>query len=821
MRQSNRLGLFGTFSLTILGLLFLFPDWFQHPNSRVVEGYGDGYKAYHAILYHAKYDSTFSWYEGMNYPYGEHVVPGASQPLVSNGMKVFEALGFPVADYGWAVVHFSMLLGILLAALFTYLLLRRLGTGVLISLIGGLLITFMAPQLDRIIAHYGLAHPEVLPATLYFLRRWDEDPRWVKTLPVALCVALFSGIHFYYFAILAFLIGGWLAARWLLKMEWKRWWYYALSLALMFGLPAIGFYTWFGLTDPVVDRNEAPWGFFEFHSNPFGVFTSHTQPHWVWVREKMGYPYPGFEGWSYVGMVAILVLAIVLTTRAVRFARPLIASSASRPDFASLSRSLSPHPYLNALLLASGGILLFSFGLPLTKVGGAEWLEKMGPLRQFRSVGRFAWIFYYALSLWAWTEIDRWWASRSGGSTTTILRWPNLALLALILIAASEVFFFWRSKDFRLDEVAGLHAPTLAEQTQLDFEQYQAIIPVPYYNIGSDNFWWDQSGFIGQKVQTLSWQTGLSTNAAMLTRTSLAQTLRQLQFITEPYRPPQILGHFPNDKPFLLAVDTERYDQFGDRSIHLAKGEKLVYSDEPFQLYELPIDSWERRLCERYAEVYRSADSTAIPLDSLLRLGRLTYEGFNAEDGPLTGPAIRPLTLSCRREDTSQLENIDLRRQNAFSETAVLDQGTGGYAGTGYAGDLGEVNVLLDTLSGMQLDSGRYLLSFWMDIAHDRYARSTFQLQTRYGHQRIGPSFTGAVHHWVRVMDTNGWALVEMPIELPSSTTGLRLTLGMPLLKGSPLRVDDVLLRPAEVDVYRWVGETLWFNNRYYPPLVE
>ncbi|MEM9837137.1 MAG: hypothetical protein AAF828_11580 [Bacteroidota bacterium] len=759
----------------LLSVFLLFPSWWSHLNTKVVEGYGDGYKAYHAILYHAKYDSSYHWYEGMNYPYGEHIVPGASQPLLSNGMRILEDLGIPAADYGWAIVHLSMLLGIVLGMLFTFLLLQRMGVRWWLATFGALAVGLMAPQLDRIIAHYGLAHSEVLPAVLYYLKRWDEEPNWKPALAVALCVWLFSQIHFYYFAILAFTIGGFLAARWLLARDWKRWWYYGWTLFLMFGLPAIYFFGWFALTDPVDDRNEAPWGFFNFHSELMSILSSHTQPHWSWLQEKLGYPYSGFEGWAYIGLPAV-VLILVLVGRAVvnKFQRPFVNTEKDH------------QLYLHSLLLSSFGILLFSFGLPLTAIGGEDWLEYFGPLRQFRSVGRFAWLFYYVINLVLYVELEK--ALQKSSERRIWL----LPLLLTMVFAPAEVRNFWQAKDFRLDEVQGLHSsPTLAEETGLNFADYQAIIPVPYYNIGSDNFWWEQSGFVGQKVQTLSWQTGLSTNAAMLTRTSLGQTFKQLQFITEPYRRVQLLDDLPSPKPFLVAFDPERYDEFGDHSNHLVRDGKMVYAADGLELYELPLNSWDARLKKRRASVQRAIDTTTCLLDSLL----LRDSSFLIYDDFSTGP----------------------RLQSSQVPIPAAKLGTG-YVGTGYVGELSEQNRVLDIPENLDLPAGDYVLAFWMDIGHDRFARTTFDLRTWLYTGQEGPRTRHAVQEKVRIFDTNGWAMVEIPLSFSEPIAGMLLTLQMPLLKGQDLRVDDVLLRPAATEVYQRYGDTLYHNNRYYLP---
>ena len=51
------------------------------------------------------------------------------------------------------------------------------------------------------------------------------------------------------------------------------------------------------------------------------------------------------------------------------------------------------------LLLSSIVLLLISFGLPFVIKGMEGFLSWTGPFRQFRSVGRFSWVFYYSIHL--------------------------------------------------------------------------------------------------------------------------------------------------------------------------------------------------------------------------------------------------------------------------------------------------------------------------------------------------------------------------------------------------------------------------------------
>ena len=110
---------FGRLILVILMgvLLYLrFPDMLPTGHGKVIEPYGDGYKAYTVIAFHAKYDSTYSLFEGMNYPYGEHVVPAATQPIISNTLKLLRTWGWDFTDNVKDIIHYSILLSLLLCA---------------------------------------------------------------------------------------------------------------------------------------------------------------------------------------------------------------------------------------------------------------------------------------------------------------------------------------------------------------------------------------------------------------------------------------------------------------------------------------------------------------------------------------------------------------------------------------------------------------------------------------------------------------------------------------------------------------------------------
>lgn len=755
----------GVVLAVLTSLIYLrFPDYFATPNTKVIESWGDGYKAYHAILYHAQYDTTLTHFSGMNYPYGEHVVPGACQPLLSNGIILLGRLGIDLKNSGFAVVHFSLLLGLLLCGLFLYLIFRQLKLPFWYSLVLAIALTFLAPQIERFTAHYGLSHPELIPIIYYLLLRWHQSEHWGWSVGVGFVLWTYSLIHFYYFAIIGFAIIGFVGVRWLAREDWWHSLRYMGHGILMIGLPFLFFYFWMMYNDPVVDRNPFPYGFFAYRSYPLSIYTNTNIPHWGWLNEHLlDIPRRGFESRAYIGLVAT-VFALWLVIQLVRrlFKSWVIAPQNKEDRF------------LQYLLISGIAILIFSFGVPFVIPQLKGLLAYTGPIKQFRSIGRFAWVFYYAINIGAFYYLYQWVQKRQGAI------WQRMLLLGLPLcFVLYEAYYFNRSHDLRLDEIENFAEGHRFTDRGIDFSQYQAIMPIPFANIGSDNFWWDVPGWMSQKPFTMSLQSGLPVTSSMLTRTSLSQTLNQLQWVTEPYRIPKILEDLPNDKPLLLLWDDVRQREQGDRYSHLNTRAKRLYEADYLHIYELLLNSFELRLKDRIQQVDTQLDSAFQRTDSWYVTDSLStwyYDNFDAYP-----------------------------RENAYRS-----QGE-------YPIKMEEYNVLLDTV--WQADyHGPLVVSFWQFLNTDRSARAEVIWQER-------DATTGEVLHEqfaitrsiVDLFDDQGWGMIEWNIERKHPGSRLHLSIHHPELKGDAMRVDELLLRPDGTDIGRRLDNGIWWNNRYYP----
>ncbi len=767
MRQ-NRSFYIGLVLTSVLAALLLWqrlPDFPRHAHERVIEPYGDGFKAIAAYLYHIAHDSTLTWYQGMNYPYGEHVIPADTQPLLSNAVKLIDHWRPGFSRYALGIFNWSMPLGMWICALFLYLILARLGLPWPYSVPIAVALTFMAPQFQRMNAHFGLAHPEVLPVLLYLLLRFDEKPSWGVSAWIALSVAIFAQLHFYYVAIMGMTAGAYFLCRTVQRREWQRIPLWLGNLGVQVLLPAAVFFTW--MSGGPTDRTVQPVGFFNYKAIWESVFTSLEQPWWRWIHTHViKIEQPDYEGFAYVGLsVGIAVLIMLYRLGKWRFRRPVFEV---------------PGPYeawLKAIFWAAVLILIFSFGHPFNIPGLEGLLAWAGPLRQFRSIGRFAWVFFYVGNIVA----IMWLYSATKGR-----KFQPMMMTAAILLLAYEARNINRVPDLRLDEIEEMqlgHAFT--DLPGMDYSRYQAILTVPYFNIGSDNLGaFGNDGFTLQKSLLLGVQTGLPTTSAMLTRTSLGQTLKQFQLVSEPYRPPVLFDELADKRPFLVVVNAAKLEE--DAQVkrlygHLIEGARLLYEKDILRIYESPMELFQQRLDEHHARLLAEAQH-----DSLHRRGSFSFDNPN-------------YTF-----DYISFDSLPSKR---------VYQGAGAWWGQGK-----KRHALYDKTIPKQWPGASYQLSAWVYAGDDLAAR------TRLDFEEYNPT-TGEVLQrqttWMffiyTLVDPSGWILIEFPFRPQAADTRIRFTFSNKELGRAPFYVDELLVKDESAKMYRLDKSFLWYNNRWFP----
>ena len=740
-------------------------------DGRLLETWYDGYKSYAVMEYHIAYDSSYQWYAGMNYPYGEHIVPAAAHPFFSNGLKALQALGLPTAAHLPRILHGWLLFGLIAAVALLYLVLRGLRLPVGYSIGVALALAFLNPQTERLYAHFGLAQFYALPLLLYGLQRFEYRRSWGSCLLLALTITWLSGIHFYYFAILNAALGLYFLFSFLQQPTRRRLIRYAVRYALIVVPPLLGFFYWIYLNDPVTDRGAAPWGFLFYRAQWESIFLARELPFYQLIESYLiKIRSTSTEGRVYVGIPATLVTLYLLGRwigRRFKRGRPRLL------DRLVPQAPVVRHRFLYALLRAGVVCLLLAMAFPFNLPGMEQFVEYAGPLRQFRSLGRFAWVFFYGINLFAAYLLYH----RLRRYSAPIF---VAGMLALFGLWAYECYAFAQFFDFRTDAVKERRAgQAFTDIPGIDYRRYQAILPVPYFNVGTAQFGINSGGFSVQKALTLGVQTGLPTTGAMLTRTSAGQSFRQQQLVTEPYRMPLVLRDYPDDRPLIMTYFREMTELDRYRYDHLLTGARHLHTDGGLALYELPLESFAERIAARRAGVVAALQDSTLVMrgrwQATASTGSLVY--FPFDEGPVPG-----------------------------------------YRGNGLLGHTDTPLVVEADLTDT-LGAAIYRSTFWLHSLPEGRSGALVSVEAwdAAGTQRLAERTVKASEHF-QVYDPLGWTLVDFTLEFPAATRKLRLLVRYPDLRDADFVIDEWLVYPDHLELYRREGDTVAHNNRYYPP---
>jgi hypothetical protein len=753
-------------ALTLIFLSVFYGNLFSVFNRVYFGPSGDGLMMYTNMIYHVKYSPAYQRVESLNYPYGEHVFFANNQPLISNSIKFFAKLGLDVSNYTIGITNALMVFSILGASILLFLIFWELGVGWLIGSLAAIGIAFLSPQLDRFGGHYNLSYVCSIPWFIYIFLRFFRKPSRGLTIIIFITAVVASLTHFYLYAFLAIIaLFFYVGYGFLHKGFWKPGYIWAVHLFIQLVLPYIilqGMY----YADSVTDRPAYPWGFLEYRAYPQSVFLPAFTQYGQFLRKIVPTGYVEWEGISFVGCLATIFSIILLWK---------FFSHLAKKRYGQLL-TVTPDFRLNILFWASIAALLYSFGIPF--VLGLRWLvDYIGPLRQMRGIGRFAWVFYFVINIVVFYWLYFNWKNQVKKLVPTIL--IVLAFVILYFDAYSWAKNRGKGLENYLPEMQDIGNKTIGNQwiNRVNINDYQAILPIPYFHVGSENIWIERGCNILQKSLITSYQTGLPSMAVMLARTSIGQTCNNLSIMLEPSLNGIKSMHFPSDKPLLLiAAQCNELSENEKRLIHEAK---LLDSSPGFDYYSLPLNSFEH--------IYQSSTSEALKEFS-------------------SGTLVNHVTYSTN-ESVNKV--ITVNYDSIPNDNALAGKGC-------YQGISKRSNQIFDSTLPNADTSTIYTGSIWFGLfRRDLTPRSNIiQIETDQNGKDISyKSFQ--IFRNLCMIDGN-WALIEWNFKIHDPRNRIRIFIENRLLHSQPLIVDELLIRPSNSNVYQKLESGIRKNNRFY-----
>lgn len=701
----------------------------------------DAFKNYYTLAYYIDHNTDLMQFNGMNYPFGEHVVYTDNQPAIAIFLDFLNAF-LPIDDHLAFVMLLLFISSMIIGISAMSEIVKAENRSIWLIAIASVGVMLLSPQLQRISGHYSLAYAGIIPITFWLDFQMTRNLRFTHQLFVISWLLICAFIHPY---LLVMQCGLLLLASFVRNLRSGSNWLTHLKSSLVYLLPIILFQLVVWLTDSVSDRPSSPYGFLAYKASIESVFLPIGLPYFEpFTQAFSDVLHPSSEGFFYLGASSLIVAFIAFW---------LMLKSRTR-DFLQVDQNTV---YIHSLLIASLPLLVLSLGLPFAIKPLDEFLPILGPLRQFRGIGRFTFVVYYAFGL----NLILYLSNSLGNSNQSLkTRWISYTLIALLFFEAAN--YWWFIQDEKISQTID----TTVEPAKLNPQEFQCIYPLPYFHIGSETFRTSGNERILSRALELSLATGLPLNAVQMSRTSLGQTIQQFDLTTVANDYPVVLNEYDPNKLILIAHIPE--DQLNKTERRLLQFAKPIGEWQGLQLRSIRLLDFQKLQKENFQLVKRYCES-------------------------ISGSG---------QPGTRQLKSFE-------------DGNAEGFRGSGKTILRSAQNDLLAEFeSKLYASKGNYKLSFWMNASIPQTMNTQLLITESESEQSLTYDLSELTDHIVMV--DGDWALVELDVKRNSANSDLQVIL---YRNGEDLELvmDELMIREESNNKCEHENDVS-LNNWYFEP---
>lgn len=612
--KKNLISILLLIAFTSVVVFLIFHPVIQNPNNYLFSHGGDAVKSYFNFSYYLKYDSGIK-YNAINYPYGEHLQYINSHPFHSAVCKITNKF-FPIAN-GVAILNMSMIISLILAVPFLFLILRHYKLPVWYSCIITLIIIFLSPQLDRIKGDFEMVYVFFIPMFWYLLIQFRKNKKpwlWGSLLVISGLMGGFTSAYYAAFYAI-FLFSVILADLWDNRLQIKKYIKPGLTLLVMAVIPILFVKGLVSITDWAPDRPNNPWGFYVYHATPFSIFLPNSNTLRELINPIINIKYQ-WEGRAYVGLPGTLMALSIIFA----FFHKLITKKKNISLYIDNS--------LNTYLIGAILVLLFSMCFPF-KWGFGFLLDLIPPLKQFRALGRFSWIFYYVFMVFtAYFFFQLHLKMKAKG----FVKFPIL-FLSFVLIFWSVDAGVNAQKSFRaifhennILETSDAKHQEILEKANINIEDYQAIFFLPFANTSGDKLFFERGLNAFAEAMSWSYHTGLPLVQSFSPRLPFSNALSCVQMLADSSIRKTRLDDM-NDQPLLLVYSNETLTNaekwLKDRSQILWTNDNVTLAEFQLDVYDTSYKNW-LKYTEEISPTLKGNDS----IKADVPLSKIYYQNF-------------------------------------------------------------------------------------------------------------------------------------------------------------------------------------------------
>jgi hypothetical protein len=571
-------------SLLIIGSIFIFSFYgkaITNANSLIFNQSGDALKNYFTYAYHIEHDSSYLGFEGMNYPYGEHILYTDCHPALANTFKLLGS-GFPFfRSHSIGILNLVMLFSIFFTFFVCYFLLQEFKINKWFAVLFSIGITLLAPQIFRMEGHLALSYSLAIPLSwLLLLKSFKSGAKAIFVILLFLNNVFWLFIHAYLGIIILFFLTAMLFLKIIFDKTRRQLLTKYLILLGSVLIPVIIFVLVARLTDNHIDRTNNPSGFFLHNAELDDVFLPHHAPFRPLLDKLTGNAIKQkWEAWSYVGLSTTILFIILIVSSVLRLF--------NRKKAKFLVNWLNDKT-LNISLIAAFTVLLFAMAIPFKQI--PSLLEYFPVLKQFRATGRFAWPFYFvAMVFSAYVFQDIFFKLKS--------KKKNMIAFSMVFLVGAlniiEAIPYHNEVSGAISKSPNLFRKELLPEAykealeHIKTENFQAILALPFFYIGSESYSRPRNEETVRASIVLSYHTGIPIVEAVLTRTSVSESKKIVQIVSPDFYEKPIRYDFPNDKPLLVIKTQAPLSKYENAILRKCKP---LYSNKAIDVYSLELD---------------------------------------------------------------------------------------------------------------------------------------------------------------------------------------------------------------------------------------
>lgn len=472
--------------LHLLLFIWVFHSFLLHPLNYMYSGTTDGLKNYFTLQSYITQSpqSGYFKYDAMHYPFGEYIWYTDNSPLIAIIFRFTNLNVFPISN-ALPLIHAIVLLNVLLAPIVVRKLLKRFLNNELLIIAGTLLLVWTSPQFFRLfIGHYNLSLSIFYFIAISWTFSWyDALKSNRRNLQFSLIITLFcllffsATIHLYYLILLGLPLGLFIGFSTIMHYKQLRsnWRTIAMTLLTMV-VVAASVFTLIHSTDDYFNlRTAEPDGkaiqnweakFLHLYKAKKDV---NTLPFLGGFRnyDPENAPYLGSFFW-YMGTL-VLLLFIYNQIKEKKWNIPKL----SRLTIISMLTVV--FTFFSAMGNQLGILGFDNFLSPL------YYINKVYPaISHFRCLGRISWWCFYLTQIGILVLLDKYIA----------IKYPKLIIYIILLgfgLMAIDINDYRKMHQSRVVENV-FSDEQLERIPDLNFPEYQAILPIPYYTVGAERY---------------------------------------------------------------------------------------------------------------------------------------------------------------------------------------------------------------------------------------------------------------------------------------------------------------------------------------------